>query len=73
MGQAADGANDRLWWEELEKENSRLKEEMASLLIVQEENQRMKKELEALPTLQKELERLRATVTESKLSAGTKR
>lgn len=58
--------------EEVEKENSRLKKEMASLPVLQKENERMKRELESLPALQKELESLRATVTELKLSAGTK-
>lgn len=70
-GQAAEGAKERLRWEEVEKENSRLKKEMASLPVLQKENQRMKRELESVPALQKELETLRATVTESKHSPGT--
>lgn len=45
---------------------------MASLPVLQKENQRMKIELDSLPALQKELETLRATVTELKLSTGTK-
>lgn len=56
----------------MEEENSRLKIKMASLPVLQKENQRMKKELDSLPALQKELETLRATVTELKLSTGTK-
>lgn len=56
----------------MEKENSRLKTEMASLPVLQKENERMKKELESIPALQKELETLRSTVTELKLSSGTK-
>lgn len=55
----------------MEKENSRLKKEMASLPVLQKENQRMKRELESVPALQKELETLRASVAESKLSPGT--
>lgn len=71
-GQAEEGAKERLQWGEVEKENSRLKTEMASLPVLQKENQRMKKELDSLPALQKELETLRATVTELKLSTGTR-
>ncbi|XP_041798512.1 pre-B-cell leukemia homeobox interacting protein 1b isoform X2 [Chelmon rostratus] len=70
-GQAAEGAKERLLWEEMEKENSRLKKEMASLPVLQKENERMKRELESVPALQKELETLRSTVTELKLSSGT--
>ncbi|KAM4735325.1 pre-B-cell leukemia homeobox interacting protein 1b isoform 3-T3 [Anableps anableps] len=66
--QAAEGAKERLLWEEVEKENSRLKTEIASLPVLQKENDRMKKELESVPTLQKELETLRSTVTNLKLS-----
>lgn len=69
---AAEGAKEQLRLEEVEKENSRLKKEMASLPVLQKENERMKRELESVPALQKELESLRATVTELKLSAGTK-
>ncbi|XP_074509706.1 pre-B-cell leukemia homeobox interacting protein 1b isoform X1 [Sebastes fasciatus] len=65
-GQAAEGAKARLWWEEVEKENSRLKKEMTSLPVLQKENERMKRELESVPALQKELETLRSTVTELK-------
>uniref|UniRef100_A0A8C7YAU5 Pre-B-cell leukemia homeobox interacting protein 1b n=1 Tax=Oryzias sinensis TaxID=183150 RepID=A0A8C7YAU5_9TELE len=71
-GQAAEGAKERQRWEEVEKENSRLKSEMASLPDLQSENERMKKELESVPALQKELETLRSTVTELKLTSGTK-
>lgn len=71
-GLAEEGAKERLQWGEVEKENSRLKTKMASLPVLHKENQRMKKELESLPALQKELETLRATVTELKLSTGTK-
>lgn len=56
----------------MEKENSRLKKEMASLPVLQKENERMKRELESVPALQRELESLRSTVTELKLSSGTK-
>lgn len=62
QGHAAEGAKERLRWEAVEKENSRLKTE----------NERMKKELESFPALQKELETLRSTVTELKVSSGTK-
>ena len=55
----------------MEKENSRLKKEVASLPVLQKENQRMKRELESVPALHKELDTLRATVTELKLSSGT--
>lgn len=71
-GLAEEGAKERLQWGEVEKENSRLKTKVASLPVLQKENQRMKKELDSLPALQKELETLKATVTESKLSTGTK-
>ncbi|RVE62712.1 hypothetical protein OJAV_G00159740 [Oryzias javanicus] len=70
-GQAAEGAKERQRWEEVEKENSRLKTEMASLPVLQNENERMKKELESVPALQKELETLRSTVTGLKLSSAT--
>ncbi|TNN02608.1 hypothetical protein fugu_010095 [Takifugu bimaculatus] len=66
-GRAEEGAKERMQWGEVEKENSRLKTEMASLPVLQKENQRMKKELDSLLALQKELETLRATVTELKL------
>ncbi|XP_023122235.2 pre-B-cell leukemia homeobox interacting protein 1b isoform X3 [Amphiprion ocellaris] len=69
-GQAAEGAKERRHWEEVEKENSRLKTEMASLPVLQKENERMKKDLESVPALQKELETLRSTVTELKLSSA---
>ncbi|XP_030604934.1 pre-B-cell leukemia homeobox interacting protein 1b isoform X2 [Archocentrus centrarchus] len=69
-GQAAEGAKERLRWEAVEKENSRLKTETASLPVLQKENERMKKELESFPALQKELETLRSTVTELKLSSA---
>ncbi|XP_011483590.1 lens epithelial cell protein LEP503 isoform X3 [Oryzias latipes] len=69
-GQAAEGAKERQRWEEVEKENSRLKTEMASLPDLQSENERMKKELESVPALQKELETLRSTVTELKLTSA---
>lgn len=72
QGHAAEGAKERLRWEAVEKENSRLKTEMASLPVLQKENERMKKELESFPALQKELETLRSTVTELKDSSGTK-
>lgn len=71
-GQAAEGAKERLRREELEKENGRLKKEMASVPVLQKENERMKRELESVSALQKELETLRATVTELKLPTGTK-
>ncbi len=71
-GQAAEGAKERLHWEEVAKENSRLKQVMASLPVLQKENERMKRELESVPALQKELETLKATVTELNLSSGTK-
>ncbi|XP_039974175.1 pre-B-cell leukemia homeobox interacting protein 1b isoform X2 [Xiphias gladius] len=70
-GQAAEGAKERLRWEEVEKENSRLKTEMASLPVLQKENEKMKRELESVPALQKELETLRSTVTDLKLSSAT--
>ncbi|XP_035486699.2 pre-B-cell leukemia homeobox interacting protein 1b isoform X3 [Scophthalmus maximus] len=70
VGQAAEGAKERLRWGEVEKENSRLKTEMASLLVLQKENERMKRELESVPALQKELETLRSTVTELKRSSA---
>lgn len=71
-GQAAEEAKEQLRWEEVEKENSRLKTEMASLPVLQKENERMTRELESVPALQKELETLRSTVTELKRSSGTK-
>lgn len=70
-GQAAAGVKERLRWEEVERENSRLKTEVASLAVLQKENERMKRELESVRALQKELETLRATQTESKRLAGT--
>ncbi|XP_019948951.2 pre-B-cell leukemia homeobox interacting protein 1b isoform X5 [Paralichthys olivaceus] len=69
-GLAAEGATERLQWEEVEKENSRLKTEMASLPVLQKENERMKRELESVLALQKELETLRSTVTELKRSSA---
>ncbi|XP_010728137.3 pre-B-cell leukemia homeobox interacting protein 1b isoform X2 [Larimichthys crocea] len=69
-GQAVEGAKERFLWEEVEKENSRLKKEMASLPVLQKENERMKRELESVPILQKELETLRSTLTELKLSSA---
>ncbi|XP_061572850.1 pre-B-cell leukemia homeobox interacting protein 1b isoform X2 [Cololabis saira] len=69
-GQSAEEAQQRQRWDELEKENSRLKTEMASLPFLQKENDRMKRELESVPALQKELETLRSTVTELKLSSA---
>lgn len=71
-GQAAEGAKERLRWEEVERENSRLKTEAASLAVLHKENERMKRELESARVLQKELETLRATLTESKHLAGTR-
>nr|XP_043889767.1 pre-B-cell leukemia homeobox interacting protein 1b isoform X1 [Solea senegalensis] len=68
--QAAEGAVERLLREEIEKENSRLKTEMASLPLLQKENERLKQELESVPALQKELETLRSTVTELKRSSA---
>uniref|UniRef100_A0A8C5GCF7 Pre-B-cell leukemia homeobox interacting protein 1b n=1 Tax=Gouania willdenowi TaxID=441366 RepID=A0A8C5GCF7_GOUWI len=70
--QAAEGAKEQLQMEEMKKENSRLKSEMASFSALQEENQRMKREMESIPTLQKELETLRSTLNELKLTSGTK-
>ncbi|XP_053288478.1 pre-B-cell leukemia homeobox interacting protein 1b isoform X2 [Pleuronectes platessa] len=67
-GQAAEGATERLQWEEVEKEHSRLKTEMASLPVLQKENDKMKRELESVLALQKELETLRSTGTELKRS-----
>ncbi|XP_047217453.1 pre-B-cell leukemia homeobox interacting protein 1b isoform X2 [Girardinichthys multiradiatus] len=69
--QAEEGVREQLLWEEVEKENSRLKTEIASLPVLQKENDRMKKELESFPTLQKELETLRSTVTNLKLSPAS--
>uniref|UniRef100_A0A8C3G025 Pre-B-cell leukemia homeobox interacting protein 1b n=1 Tax=Cyclopterus lumpus TaxID=8103 RepID=A0A8C3G025_CYCLU len=69
--QAEEGAQEQLQWEEMKKENSRLKKEMASLPVLQKDNKRMKRELECVPALQKELETLRSTVTELKLPSGT--
>lgn len=71
-GQSAEEAKEWKHWQDVEKENSRLKTEMASLPILLKENDRMKKELESIPALQKEVETLRSTVTELKLSSGTK-
>ncbi|KAM6909976.1 pre-B-cell leukemia homeobox interacting protein 1b isoform 2-T2 [Xenentodon cancila] len=68
-GQSAEVAQERQRCEELEKENSRLKTEMASLPFLQKENDRMKRELESVLALQKELETLRS-VTELKLSSA---
>lgn len=70
-GQAAEGVKERLRWEEVERENSRLKKEVASLPVLHKENERMKRELESVRALQKELETLRATLTESKHLEGT--
>ncbi|XP_044213948.1 pre-B-cell leukemia homeobox interacting protein 1b isoform X3 [Thunnus albacares] len=69
-GQAAEGAAERMRWEEVEKENSRLKKDMASLPVLQKENERMKRELESVSALQKELDTLRSTLTELKLSSA---
>lgn len=55
----------------MERENSRLKKEVASLAVLHKENERMKRELESVRALQKELETLRATLTESKRLTGT--
>lgn len=71
QGQAAEGAKERLRWEEVERENSRLKKEVASLAVLHKENERMKRELVSVRALQKELETLRATLTKSKRLAGT--
>uniref|UniRef100_A0A1A8GLY0 Pre-B-cell leukemia homeobox interacting protein 1b n=1 Tax=Nothobranchius korthausae TaxID=1143690 RepID=A0A1A8GLY0_9TELE len=68
--QAAEGEKERLLWEEVDKENSRLKTETASLPVLQKENDRMKKELESVPVLQKELETLRGAVTKTILPSG---
>nr|XP_015805925.2 pre-B-cell leukemia homeobox interacting protein 1b isoform X2 [Nothobranchius furzeri] len=68
--QAAEGEKERLLWEEVEKENSRLKMETASLSVLQKENDRMKKELESVPVLQKELETLRGAGTKTILPSG---
>ncbi|XP_026227862.1 pre-B-cell leukemia homeobox interacting protein 1b isoform X2 [Anabas testudineus] len=70
-GQAAVGEKERLQLEELEKENSRLKTEMASFSVLRKENERMKRELESVSALQKELETLRSTETELKLSPAS--
>ncbi|XP_067366878.1 pre-B-cell leukemia homeobox interacting protein 1b isoform X4 [Channa argus] len=70
-GQAAQEAKERLRWQEVEKENSRLKAAMASLPVLQKENERMKRELESVLNLQKELETLRSTLTELKLSSAS--
>ncbi|XP_062279364.1 pre-B-cell leukemia homeobox interacting protein 1b isoform X2 [Scomber scombrus] len=70
-GQAAEGAAERLQREEVEKENSRLKKEIASLPVLQKENERMKRELESVSSLQKELDTLRSTLTEIKLSSAS--
>ncbi|XP_076009900.1 pre-B-cell leukemia homeobox interacting protein 1b isoform X2 [Genypterus blacodes] len=69
-GQAAEGAKEQLRREGVEEENSRLKEEMASVPVLQRENERMKRELDSLPALQKEVETLRATVTELRHSTA---
>ncbi|XP_056300863.1 pre-B-cell leukemia homeobox interacting protein 1b isoform X3 [Pseudoliparis swirei] len=69
--QAEEGAQQQLQWKEMEKENSRLEKEMASLPVLQEDNERMKRELECVPALQKELETLRSTVTELKLPSAS--
>ncbi|XP_029307598.1 pre-B-cell leukemia homeobox interacting protein 1b isoform X2 [Cottoperca gobio] len=71
VGQAAEGAKERLRREEVEKENSRLKKEMTSLPVLQKENERMKRELESVPALHKELETLRSTVTELRLPSAS--
>uniref|UniRef100_A0A3Q3EHZ3 Pre-B-cell leukemia homeobox interacting protein 1b n=1 Tax=Labrus bergylta TaxID=56723 RepID=A0A3Q3EHZ3_9LABR len=67
-GAVAEGVKEHLRWEEVEKENSRLKKEIASLPVLQKDNERMKRELESVVALHKELEMLRSTVTELKLS-----
>ncbi|KAK9513823.1 hypothetical protein VZT92_027326 [Zoarces viviparus] len=69
--QAEEGAKEQLRWEEMEKENSRLKKEMASLPVLQKENERMKRELDVVTALQKEVETLRSTVTEMKLPSAS--
>ncbi|KAM8870761.1 pre-B-cell leukemia homeobox interacting protein 1b isoform 2-T2 [Spinachia spinachia] len=69
--QAEEGVKERLQWEEMEKENSRLKKEVASLPVLQKDNERMKRELESNPALQQELESLRSTVTELKLASAS--
>ncbi|XP_013880882.1 pre-B-cell leukemia homeobox interacting protein 1b [Austrofundulus limnaeus] len=68
--QAAKGVKERLLWEEVEKENSRMKAEMTSLPVLQKENDRMKRELESVPALQREVETLRSTVSKLKLSSA---
>lgn len=70
--QIADGAKERLLWEEMGEENSRLKTQAASLSLLQNENERMTRELESVRSLQQEVETLRSTVTELKRSSGTK-
>ncbi|XP_027008904.2 pre-B-cell leukemia homeobox interacting protein 1b isoform X2 [Tachysurus fulvidraco] len=78
---------ERLWREELEAENQRIRKEMDKLPVLQKEyeqekervkreSERFIKELEALPVLQKELEHLRDKVTEltqnkASVQAGT--
>ncbi|XP_068180801.1 pre-B-cell leukemia homeobox interacting protein 1b isoform X2 [Antennarius striatus] len=69
-GQAAEGAKERLRWEEVEKENSMLKQEMASLPVLQKENEKLKRELDSVVALKKELETLRSTVPEIKHSSA---
>ncbi|XP_029134738.2 pre-B-cell leukemia homeobox interacting protein 1b isoform X1 [Labrus bergylta] len=71
-GAVAEGVKEHLRWEEVEKENSRLKKEIASLPVLQKDNERMKRELESVVALHKELEMLRSTVTELKLSPAAK-
>uniref|UniRef100_A0A6Q2YB39 Pre-B-cell leukemia homeobox interacting protein 1b n=1 Tax=Esox lucius TaxID=8010 RepID=A0A6Q2YB39_ESOLU len=61
---AEEEAKERNKREEIEKEHSRLKNEMASLPLLQKENEKMKKELESVAVLQKEVETLRSTMAE---------
>ncbi|XP_024917197.1 pre-B-cell leukemia homeobox interacting protein 1b isoform X2 [Cynoglossus semilaevis] len=69
--QIADGAKERLLWEEMGEENSRLKTQAASLSLLQNENERMTRELESVRSLQQEVETLRSTVTELKRSSAS--
>ncbi|XP_034030666.1 pre-B-cell leukemia homeobox interacting protein 1b [Thalassophryne amazonica] len=69
-GQAAEGVAEQLHWAEVEQENSRLKEAVASLLALQEENERLKRQMESFPALQKELELLRSVGAELKPSSA---
>ncbi|XP_068614191.1 pre-B-cell leukemia homeobox interacting protein 1b [Brachionichthys hirsutus] len=56
----AEGAKERLRWEEVEKENSRLKKE----------NEKLKRELESVLALKQELETLRSSLPELKPSSA---